>query len=364
MATIYDVAKRAGVSPKTVSRVLNGDAPVSKKTRETVTAAMDDLGYVPSHAARSIKSNRSNLVGLITGAISNADETVTPAGLPELFIVQGAQAVIEQSGKTLLISDTGGRMDRVPSLVRTFQQHRVEGILYVADCHKPLDVKLPGDGYKTVLVNCFDERGTPAVVPDDEGGQYSLVRAVIEAGHQRIAYLTLASVMEATRLRLKGYRKALSEAGIAFDPSLVHATDLFGSPGEDQLVWNAIDTLLNLEARPTAICCGNDRLAMAVYGILRKRGIAVPEEMSVVGFDDHRLISEGLYPTLTTAELPYSAMGARAAQVLLNMLFNPENQQQDEPIRISGRIQHRGSLVAPGTSAKDNIIDLTGRKER
>ncbi|MEM1429270.1 MAG: LacI family DNA-binding transcriptional regulator [Pseudomonadota bacterium] len=364
MATIYDVAKRAGVSPKTVSRVLNGDAPVSKDTRESVIAAIEALGYVPSHAARSMKSHRSNLIGLITGAISSADEVARPAGLPELFIVQSAQAVIETSGKTLLISDTGGRVDRVPSLVRTFQEHRVEGLLYVAEFHKPVEAHLPVNGLPTVLVNCFDERGTPAVLPDDEGGQYALTRAVVDAGHRKIAYLTLAPAMEATRLRMKGYRAALEEAGIAFDPSLVHPTDLFGTPGEHQLVWDAIDVLLDRPDRPTAICCGNDRLAMSVYGILRKRGVAVPEEMSVVGFDDHRLISEGLYPPLTTAALPYNAMGARAAQTLLDRLANPDMAVAPDPIRISGQVQHRESLVAPQPHNQDNVIDLTGRTER
>lgn len=363
MATIYDVAKKAGVSPKTVSRVLNQDAPVSQKTREAVTAAMNALGYVPSHAARSMKSSKSGLIGLVTGAISNADEAVSPAGLPELFIVQGAQAIIETSGKTLLISDTGGRADRVPALIRTFQEHRVEGILYVADFHKPLDFALPGENIQKVLINCFDDSSTPAVVPDDEGGQYDLTREVVAAGHRRIAYLTLAPGMVATKLRLAGFRAALEEAGIEHDPELVMATDLFGSPGEHQLIWDAIEKFFALDNPPTAICCGNDRLAMAVYGILRKRGIAVPEEVSVVGYDDHRLISETLFPALTTAELPYSAMGARAAQLLLDLLSDPAKPLPAAPIRISGQVQRRGSLVRPG-QMQGNVINLNGRNEK
>ncbi|MEM8631654.1 MAG: LacI family DNA-binding transcriptional regulator [Pseudomonadota bacterium] len=362
LATIYDVAKRAGVSPKTVSRVLNGDAPVSARTKKAVTEAMDALGYVPSHAARSIKSNKSGLIGLITGAISNADEVATPAGLPELFIVQGAQAVIEHSQKTLLISDTGGRLDRVPDLIRTFQEHRVEGLLYIADYHKPLDLALPGHDIPKVLVNCFDDLGTPAVVPDDEGGQYALTKEVIAKGHRRIAYLTLAPAMEATKLRLRGFKRAVAEAGIAFDADLVQPTDLFGSPGEHQLIWDALDKFFSGDTPPTAICCGNDRLAMAVYGILRRRGIAVPEEVSVVGYDDHRLISETLYPALTTAELPYSAMGARAAQLLLQILSGgaaaPENR-----VRIGGEVKRRASLVAPEIQNTKKIISFKGRTE-
>ncbi len=362
MATIYDVAKKAGVSPKTVSRVLNGDAPVSPSTKEAVQAAMDALGYVPSHAARSMKSHRSGLIGMITGAISNADEVASPAGLPELFIVQGAQSVIAASGKTLLISDTGGRLERVPDLVRTFQAHRVEGIMYVADFHKPLDISLPGKDIRKVLVNCFDDAGTPAVIPDDEAGQFALTKAVIEAGHRRIAHMTLAPTQVATRLRGKGFRAALQEAGIAFDPSLERATDLFGTAGEHQLIWDALDQFFDNVDPPTAICCGNDRLAMAVYGILRKRGIAVPEQVSVVGYDDHRLISETLFPALTTAELPYRAMGARAAQWLLDMIVDPAKARASAPVRVSGQIQLRGSLVAP-PAQHFNIINLKGRTE-
>lgn len=323
---------------------------------------MDALGYVPSHAARSIKSNKSGLIGLITGAISNADETATHAGLPELFIVQGAQAVIERSRKTLLISDTGGQLDRVPDLVRTFQEHRVEGILYVADFHKPLELTLPGNGIPKVLVNCFDELGTPAVVPDDEGGQYALTKTVLAEGHRKVAYLTLAPTQEATKLRLRGYKRALAEADVPFDPKLVQAADLFGSPGEHQLIWDALDKFFAGDNQPTAICCGNDRLAMAVYGILRRRGISVPEDVSVVGYDDHRLISETLYPALTTAELPYSAMGARAAQTLLDLLIEGSG-TYDAPIKISGQVQYRASLIAPRAENKDNVINLKGRSE-
>ena len=99
MATIYDVAKAANVSPKTVSRVLNGDAPVGKDTRDAVTAAMAALGYVPSSAARMMRSNRSGLIGLITGAISTSPEPIQPAGLPELLLVQGIQQAIAPSVK-------------------------------------------------------------------------------------------------------------------------------------------------------------------------------------------------------------------------------------------------------------------------
>lgn len=363
MATIYDVAKHAGVSAKTVSRVLNGDAPVSKATRQTVTDAMNALGYVPSRAARSIKSRRSGLIGLITGAISNAGELNAQSGLPELYLVQGAQAVLQNAGKTLLIADIAGRPDRAPELVRTFREHRVEGVLYVADAHKRLEISLASEAVPTVLANCFDDAGSPSVVPDDEAGQRALTRKVIAAGHKRIAYLTLAPALAATRLRLKGFAGALAEAGFAADPALIAATDLFGRPGEHQLIWDAIERFFGAADPPTAICCGNDRMAMVVYGVLAERGLSVPGDVSVVGYDDHRLISETLHPGLTTAELPYSAVGARAAQLLLDVIADPDPAGRRAPIRVSGQVRVRGSLGPRPQPAPAQIINLKGRRE-
>ena len=359
MATIYDVAKLAGVSPKTVSRVLNSDAPVAKKTRDAVEKAMVDLEYIPSTAARSIKSQKSGLIGLVTGAISSSTDAPAHAGLPEINLVQGAQSVFEGAGKTLLISDTGGKSERVPHLIRTFRQHRVEGLLFVADHHRKVDLGTNQGDVKVVLVNCLDDQGTPAVLPDDENGQLGLTRKVVAAGHTRIAYLTLAPTQLATKLRLKGFKTALSEGGIAFDPDLVASTDLFGTPGEHQLIWDALDRFLRRDNPPTVICCGNDRLAMAVYGILRDRGITVPDQISVVGYDDHRLVSETLYPGLTTAELPYTAMGARAAHLLLDIISNADTVVPTEPILVGGQVVERGSLKAPARNAQ--IYDLKGR---
>ncbi len=166
MATIYDVARLAGVSPKTVSRVLNGDGPVGQTTRDAVEAAMTQLGYVPSNAARMMRSSRSGLVGLITGAISLSHEPAQPNGLPDLFIVQGIQQAMAPTGMTLMIADTGGRSDRVPHLIDTFLRHRVEGLIYVAEYHQRVTLPpVPADT-PFVLANCFDDVGTPAILPD------------------------------------------------------------------------------------------------------------------------------------------------------------------------------------------------------
>jgi LacI family transcriptional regulator len=298
---------------------MNGDALVSDKTRASVQAAMASLAYIPSSAARTMRSSKSGLVGLITGGISGASYGIEAVGLPEIYIVQGIQKVLAANGITVLISDTGGDESKVPRLFRTLQEHRSEGIIYVADHHTkivlpPLDVK------HLVLANCFDDAGTCAVVPDDEYGEYTLVAGLIARGHRRIGFLTLPVGLVAYGLRLAGYRRALAEAGIGFDPDLVRRGDAHGSPNETALVGESIDQLLALKDQPTVLCCGNDRLAVAVYGILRSKGVAVPAQMSVAGYDDYRVISEILFPPLTTVDLPYGRIGQQAAQLLVDMM--------------------------------------------
>lgn len=344
MATIYDVAKAAGVSPKTVSRVLNGDGPVGPQTRDAVNAAMASLGYVPSSAARMMRSNRSGLIGLITGAISMSPEPIQPAGLPELVIVQGIQRAIAPSGKTLMIADSGGRSDRVPQLLETFVQHRVEGLIYVAEYHQKVQLPRLPAGTPIVLANCFDALDTPCVLPDDRRGQHDLVSRLIAAGHSRIAYLTLRDDIVATALRKEGYRDALREAALPFDPALIQTCELDSAEGETQVLWDAIDRMLRLPSPPTVFCCGNDRLALKVYGILRSRGLRVPDEISVAGYDNHRAIAETLYPPLTTVELPYTAMGVRAAQRLLD-LISGENREQPNRTIVAGPVYWRGSVT-------------------
>lgn len=345
MATIYDVARTAGVSPKTVSRVINGDDAVKASTKQKVQNAIAQLGYVPSTAARLMRSNKSGLVGLITGAISLSPDRSEASGLPDLFIVQGIQKAMEGSGKTLLIADTGGQTDRIPQLIRTFEEHRVEGILYVADYHRQVALPTVSEAIQLVLANCYDDAGTPCILPHDFQGQNALVRSLIAKGHRRIAYITLMPGHDATTLRTAGYRVALDEAGIAFDPALLMPASVDAPDGtaEEQLLWDAIDRLFSLDNPPTVICFGNDRMAMRAYGILRSRGLSLPDDISVAGYDNYKLITKTLYPTLTSAELPYAAIGIRATELLLSMIEG-KAPLSEGPILVSGPVVHGNSV--------------------
>ena len=350
MSTIYDVAREAKVSPKTVSRVINGDAPVGQTTREKVEQAIAKLGYVPSNAARMMRSSKSGLIGLITGAISNTPEPGEPTGLPDIYIVQGIQKAMASLGMTLMIADTGGRSDKVEELVRTFTQHRVEGLIYVADYHRGVEFDASRADCPVVLANCYDGKGTPCIVPDDRACQKALVERLIAHGHRRIGFLTLDDSMDASGLRLEGYRDALIAAGIPFDAALVRpGFREVHQPHNSSVLAPALEALLTLDEPPSVICCGNDEMALRLYGLLRTRGLRLPDEISVTGFDNYRAIAETLLPPLTTVELPYRAIGERAAQLLLSLIGGQEEKPR-EPVLVPGPVVWRSSVIAQTAS--------------
>jgi LacI family transcriptional regulator len=317
MTTIYEVAQAAGVSPKTVSRVLNGDGPVNEKTRALVASTIEKMHYAPSRAARMMRLQKSGTVGMITGAISDLSALSEPTGLPEILILQGAQNTFAKYGKILMITDTGGDQRRVPGLLRTFLEYRVEGLILVANHHQ--QVRLPEDfaGRPLVLANCFDDAGTPAIVPDDMAGQTAVVAGLIARGHRRIGFITLPVASVAGRLRLAAYRAALENSALDFDPDLVvegaRETGVMDVAELDLI----LDRMLGGGNPPTALCCGNDQMAVRICALLQRRSLTIPGHMSVVGYDDYRLITEHVHPTLSSVQLPYQEIGARAAERLV-----------------------------------------------
>ena len=347
MATIYDVAQFAKVSIKTVSRVLNDEGPVGFETRERVLRAIKSLDYTPSNAARTMRTQKTDLIGVITNAITSAPTTPEMAGLPSINLVKGIQSVIDSAGKLMMIADTGNDSGRAEELARTFREHRVEGMLFVADYHQ--EVKLPPsfNGIPGVLVNCFDESQTlPAIVPDDMLGGYRAVETAFRQKHRRIGFLTLAPESMASQLRTEGYCKAHQDLGISLDRELIiPGMTLGGSSEADlKLLTQGLDQLLRLDPPPTIICCGNDRMAMSLYQLLQQRQIMIPEQISVIGFDDYSLISEVVIPRLTTVALPYIEMGKRGAKRLLDLIIAKENRTEPRIEKLIGSVVSRNSV--------------------
>ena len=213
----------------------------------------------------------------------------------------------------------------------------------MAEYHQEVALPEITNACPIVLVNCFDASGTPSVLPDDEQGQYDLVRQIIRHGHTRIAYVTLPPGIEATRLRIQGYRRALEGAGIAFDPDLLQ-TGYPDHSNDSEPLLAAILRLTALPQPPSVICCGNDEMAVRVYGILRTRGLRVPEQVSVAGYDNHSAIAETLFPPLTSTELPYMRMGALAADMLLGAADGKK--ETGHIVRVAGETIWRQSVVS------------------
>lgn len=317
MTTIKTVAARAGVSLKTVSRVLTAPDTVSEKTRAKVLAAVDELNFVPDRGAQAMRSGRSGVIGLLTDVVAS-----TPCSMD---IVKGVEEALAGRHMSLLIGNMENRSESSNAILRSFRAGRVEGVIYAASYHREVSgfepLHLP-----SVMVNCFNRDGSlPTVVPDEESGGHSVGAHFIALGHRRIAYLTLSPEIEATRLRLAGLVRALRESGLAVPDDLA----LPGQSGTGAFVQEeafvAAKALLSRADRPTAIFCGNDEMAMQVYNAAGQLGITIPGDLSVVGFDDHRLFSEGVRPGLTTVALPYVTMGRLAVDVLLGSVNSKLN---------------------------------------
>ena len=340
MSTIHDVAEKAGVSIKTVSRVLNGGSEVSLKTRTRIEQAMQALEFSPSAAARMLRGRPTGLVAVIAEKL-----TTTPDSTE---IIKGIQQVCEQLGKVMLIGETGGHPDVARRLVADMRERRVEAILFATPFHRQVTLSAALGGTPTALANCFEAaQHHMQVVPDDEGGGYAAAQMVLQAGHRKIAFLQLISGMVATELRQRGFHRAMREHGVAPDPAwLIHGAEA-DDANEFAHLSGAVDRLFASADRPTAILCGNDKMAMRVIFILQRRGLRVPADVSIVGFDDFRLISEALDPGLTTVALPYREIGEISGRYVL-----APDADAVRTIKVPCAPVMRGTVGAPATRSK------------
>lgn len=336
MATIRTVAQRAGVSIKTVSRVMNEPAAVAESTRRRVLDAADALNFVPDQRARTMRSGRSGVVGFLTDLIATTPYSVD--------IVRGVEDGLAERGISVLIGNTDNRPGGLPTILRSFRASRVEGVVFAAMYHRQADDFGRVHVGHSVLVNCFSSVARiPTVLPDEEEGGRLVGIHLLGLGHERIAYLTLWPGVEATRLRQVGLARAFAEAGVSFPADLIVAGQTHAVHFNQAEAFEAARGLLARRDRPTAIFCGNDEMALQVYNAAASLGLAIPEDISVVGYDDYRLFSEGLRPALTTVALPYQSMGRIAADLLFQHITG--SKAEAEVIRVQGPLVERNSTA-------------------
>ena len=305
--TMLDVARAAQVSQTAVSFVLNerADVNIPQETRERIWAAVAQLGYRPNAMARSLRQGTSSLLGFVTDEIA----TTPFAGM----IVRGAQDAAWQHRRILTLVNTDHQSDLEQEAVHALLQHQVDAIILAAMAHKEISVPPLLAGVPVVLVNAYnrDDRHC-AVVPDEVAGGHDATAHLLAHGHRRIGLIDNLDTSVASPLRVQGYTQALTEAGLAADPTLlVHIS------GWQEAGFEGAMQLLQMPQRPTALFCLNDRAAMGAYAAVQALGLRVPEDVSIVGFDNQDLIAAHLRPTLTTMQLPHYEMGQWGVQVLL-----------------------------------------------
>ncbi|MBA4386006.1 MAG: LacI family transcriptional regulator [Anaerolinea sp.] len=307
---MLDVAKHAGVSQTTVSLVLNNpETPnIPDETRQRVLASVAELGYRPNVLAQGLRMKKSGVFGFITDSIA-----ISPhAGK----IFEGAQDIAWENDKILILVNTKTDPIMEASAVDILLGRRVEGIIYATMYHRAVTIPSALRELPMVLLDCFvEDHKIPSVVPDEFGGGYTAVKYLLEKGHRRIGFINSGDDIPASSGRLEGYKFALEEYGVPFDPELVARTEKHTDKG-----YPCARKLLQIENRPSALFCFNDRAAMGAYDAIRQLNLKIPDDVAVVGFDNQEIVSENLYPSLTTIELPHYQMGVWAVQKLVDIL--------------------------------------------
>ena len=308
MNTLRDVAKKARVSPMTVSRVVNGAPSVRPETRRRVEKAISDLNFIPNGVARGLKSNKTGSLGLIVPDIVNPFFAV---------VVRGAETVARRAGYRLLLCISENDLALERQYVEDMISHCVEGLLIAPVGDRSLSnfELLVRRKFPFVLMD-RSVRGLDCdlVQGDNVAGARRLVRHLVSIGHRRIAAIMEPDNVSTARERLQGYQEALAAAGIAPDPELVAQTSADRAGG-----YSATHQILSLDPLPTAILAVNNMTALGAMQAIRERGLAVPADIALVCFDDVEHLAV-LSPFLTVMNQPAESFGTVAAQLLLDRI--------------------------------------------
>jgi len=302
--TIQDVAKTAGVSVSTVSRVLNGKVDVALETQDRIRSVIDELGYTTNLAARSMRSFKKNMVGLIMPDIAY------PFAIE---VMKGVNRAIAESEFDLLVYTTGdvrksGRAFHERKYVSLLTNSISDGVVIVAPVAREFNIDAPIVSIDPLVSN----PNYPAVHATNYHGAIDAMEYLLGLGHKRIGFISGRAELESSNRRLKGYREALEKAGLLVDEKLIAAGDYTTAMG---IVGTR--ELLALANPPTAIFASNDQTAIGVYQVAEERGIQIPNDLSVVGFDN---IAESKYMGLTTVDQFISEMGYVATQMLIKLI--------------------------------------------
>ena len=330
--TIVEVANHAGVSYGTVSRVINNDRHVKPETRDRVLAAMQELGYVVNRQARSLVNGRSGVIGVLvpdlgTGYIGE--------------IMRGIDAELEIGNYDLMLYTTHRREAKEAGYIETLSQGMTEGLLLILPRNPAAFINsLRNHGDPFVLIDHQGIGGqTPAVGATNWQGAFNATEYLLSQGHKRIGFITGSMDLGAARDRLDGFRSALRTHHIPLEEQLIITGDFHQPDG-----YAGGNQLLDLPDPPTAIFASNDVMAMGAMDAVRNRGLRIPDDVSVMGFDDIPQAAM-LRPALTTVGQPLEQMGRVATQILLDMI--KDRKFQPKTVELPTQLIVRDSCCPP-----------------
>lgn len=311
MPTIDDVAKLAGVSPATVSKVLNNRPYVSSATRQRVALVIAETGFVPSRRARGLSQRRSFILGLLVPY--TADQLFTDPHLLE--IMRGIESETVAHDYNLLLSTARSPSDAATAGFSLLRNDTIDAAIVVETLDiRPFTETLSGQHAPWVVIGYSQQLGVIAVHADDYGGALQATRYLLTLGHQRIGVISSSPRPFALDERLRGVKEALRSCNLTLDPNLLVVGDFSFESGE-----HAANQLLQRPHPPTAIFALNDRMAIGAIRAATALGLTVPGDLSVVGFDDIGLAAQ-INPPLTTVRQPGFALGAAAARMIFSLL--------------------------------------------
>ena len=330
--TIKDIADSARVSPSTVSRALNQSGYVSAAARERIETAIEELQYQPSWVARTLRGKHSGLVGLIIPDILNVYYTSVSRSILEN---------LNKKGYNLIIQVTNEDSDLELAYLRMLYDRKVDGIIYV-----PV-----ADGNNSEFVRDLACKGVPmvelsrqresdildAVLADNFGGSYMAIERLRQLGHRRIAMIGGSMNSSTARDRFLGYKKALEDTGVLFDSNLAKMFDASKAWG-----IQAAQELLQLEPRPTAMFAASNQLLVGVMTVLTERKVKVPDDVSIISFDDSDWLSFW-QPPITTVDIAVDEMGMLAVQLLMRRIEDGKAAEKPVTYRLSVNLVQRGS---------------------
>jgi LacI family transcriptional regulator/LacI family repressor for deo operon, udp, cdd, tsx, nupC, and nupG len=319
--TIKDIAKAAGVSHTTVSRALNNNPAISVKTREHIQKLAREMGYIPSAVAQSLLSQQTWTIGMVVTTV--ADPFVVQ-------VVEGVEQIAQVANYSIFLTTSHNNPDQEMAVVETLQRRRVDAIIITSSRVGSLySSQLDQIQVPIVLINNQEEgEYLYSIAADDRQGAQLAVQHLVSLGHRRIGYLGVPDRPKSNRRRLAGYHTALAAANITPDPALIME---FEAKTDFERGQAGLDQLLN--AKATAIFCYNDVVAIGLLAACRRQGVAVPDQLAVVGFDD---IESALYvtPPLTTISQPLLTLGQLAMQMTLDLLNEQDVRDQVLPCEL------------------------------